>query len=100
QPSGSGAAEGSASEPPQNLAPSGVRPRRGPGSVAWDFVPGDRLVDAGLTGQAEDLLAEDVAHDLRRAALDRVRPHPQERVSGAVHRAGHVEVTGASERVV
>src|SRR6201996_8183893 len=36
------------------------------------------LVDPEVRGQAEDTLGQDVAHDLGRAALDRVRPGAQE----------------------
>ena len=39
----------------------------------------DVAIDADVAGEAEDALAEDVAHDLGRAALDRVRAAPQER---------------------
>ncbi len=42
--------------------------------VARHRAPGDVLVDPHVAGQAEHALAEDVAHHLGRAALDRVRP--------------------------
>ena len=41
-------------------------------SASRHLRPRQVAVDARLAGQAEDALAEDVAHDLRRAALDRV----------------------------
>ena len=55
-------------------------------SAARDLRPRDVAVDAGLARQAEDALAEDVAHDLRRAALDRVGPRPQEHLAGGSER--------------
>ena len=43
---------------------------------------GRSLSTRGSPGKAEDPLAEDVAHDLRRAALDRVGPGAQEHLAG------------------
>ena len=55
----------------------------------------------GILRAAEHLFAEDVAQDLRRAALDRVGPHPQERVLQPLRRRpGRVEFLGAAEGVV
>src|SRR4051812_15216874 len=50
------------------------------GLAAGDLAPGKGLVDADVARQAEHALAEDVLHDLAGAALDRVRPHAQERL--------------------
>ena len=61
-------------------------------SAARHRGPGRILVDARLAGQAEHLLTEDVAQDLRRAALDRVGAHAQERVLQARADAGGVEL--------
>ena len=67
---------------------------------ARHLFPGDVFVDAGLAGEAEDALAEDVAHDLGRAALDRVGPGPQEHVARFAERGGEADLLGAPERVV
>src|SRR5579885_1863186 len=56
-----------------------VMSRTAAGSAAGDLRPGEVFVVAGLSGQAEDSLAEYGSHDLRRAALDGIRPRPQER---------------------
>ena len=63
-----------------------------PSSVAGHFGPGQVAVGAGLAREAEHPLAEDVAHDLRRAALDRVRARTQEHLAGRTRR--HVEARG------
>src|SRR5688500_3190493 len=57
--------------------------------------PGELLVDADVAGEAEHPLAEDVAHDLGGAALDRVGPGPEERllervVAHRLLRRGHL----------
>src|SRR5262245_147248 len=51
-------------------------------SGARHVLPGDVLVDARLAGQPEHALAQDVAHDLGGAALDRVRARAQELILG------------------
>src|SRR5213593_482880 len=71
-PYGSSLACGSLSAPFGRL----LRPR--------NVFPWQVLVDARLAGQAQHALAEDVAHDLRGAALDRVRARAQEPVFGLV----------------
>ena len=48
-----------------------------------DLGPGQVLVGADVARQAQYSLAEDVLHDLGRAALDRVGPTSQEGLSGA-----------------
>ena len=64
----------------------GNQPRPREALVARDGAPGDVLVDADVAGQAEHPLAEDVAHDLGGAALDRVRPRAEERLLQRVGR--------------
>src|SRR3546814_11302472 len=56
---------------------AGTSPR-----LAGHVPPPQVLVDPGLTGEAEHPLAQDVLHDLRRAALDRVGPGTQEPLAG------------------
>ena len=58
------------------------RPRRRGPSVPRDLRPRHLLVDPDVTGQPEDPLTEDVALDLRGAALDRVGPRPDEHLPG------------------
>lgn len=61
-----------------------VRSTRVPaGSGAGYLDPGKILVRAGFTGQTQHTFAEDVAENLRGAALDRVGPRSQE-VGGQV----------------
>ena len=55
-----------------------VRPDRRRASVARHLRPGQPLVGPHVAGEAEHPLAQDVAHDLGRAALDGVGPGPQE----------------------
>src|SRR5207247_818365 len=57
-------------------------------SGAGYLAPGERFVDSGFAGEPEDALAEDVAHDLGGAALDRVGPRPQEHVPRLAERGG------------
>ena len=97
---------GSSPTTPRTCAPAVPRgqpaPQRSAGcqrrSAAGHVRPGHVLVGAGLAGQAEDPLAEDVALDLGRAALDRVGPGPQEHLAGRPGRADQAERarTGAS----
>src|SRR2546421_91706 len=63
-------------------------------AAALDVLPGDVAVDLGLPGEAEDALAEDVAHDLGGAALDGVGPAAQEAPDGG----GGVLVAGRPRR--
>src|SRR5213593_3981499 len=52
-------------------------------------LPREVAIAPRLAGQAEHPLAQDVAHHLRRAALDRVGAGPQERPAGvAAHEPG------------
>ena len=44
------------------------------GLVAGDFDPRDGFIHAWFAGQAKNLFAQDIAHDLARAALNGVRP--------------------------
>jgi len=62
------------------LAPRNLRPRQ-------------VSVDARFAGQAQDALAEDIAHDLRRATFDRVGARPQEQLA---RRAGLPAVATAT----
>src|SRR5579859_6297825 len=52
-------------------------------ALAGEVLPRDFRVRAGLRGQAEDALGDDVEEDLRRAALDGVGPRAQVAVAGA-----------------
>ena len=70
------------------------------GSGAGHLGPGELLVDAGLAGEAEHALAEDVAHDLRGAALDRVGPGAQEHLARRAGRALEADGLGAAHLVV
>src|SRR5258707_14654016 len=56
-------------------------------SAPWYRAPGLFLVDPRLAGQTEHPFAQDVAHDVRRAALDGVGLHAEE----GLHRAAQVE---------
>ena len=66
------------------------------GSVARHLRPGQVLVGAHVAGQAEHPLAEDVAHDLGGAALDRVGPGPQEHPLRTEPRSRRRRPAGAS----
>src|SRR5207248_3875454 len=57
-----------------------------PSVAALDVLPGDVPVDRGLFGEAKDALAQDVAHDLGRAAFDGVGPAAQEAPDGGARR--------------
>src|SRR4030095_3514327 len=57
-----------------------ARALRALASGARHVLPGHVLVDARLAGQTQHAFAEDVAHDLRGAPLDRVRARAQEPV--------------------
>src|SRR5690606_18822459 len=73
------------------------RPRNTAGS-SRQVLPGHVLVDTGFGGQAENAFGDDVAQDLRGAALDRVALGPQVAVAGAA--AVEVDALGAAEGVV
>src|SRR5687767_9628536 len=75
---------------------------RGPGypSAAGDLRPRQLLVDPHVAGQAEHPLAEDVAHDLRRAALDRVGARPEEHLAGRPRGPLEAGGVGAAHLVV
>src|SRR5687767_6394858 len=72
--------------------------------------PGHVLVVAHVAGETEDPLAEDVAHDLARPALDGVGPHAEEGLGdvalaaepgllGTHHLVAPVEHPGRTEEV-
>src|SRR5438552_16519106 len=90
---GSGRARSSAPEvilgvlPRADITPSAGRAARlrAPRHV----LPREVAVAPRLAGQAEHPLAEDVAHDLRRATLDRIGPGTEERPARvATHEPG------------
>src|SRR5438270_853406 len=56
--------------------------RRSASVAAGDVLPGDVSVDGGLFGEAEDPLAEEVAHDLGGAAFDGVGAAAEEAADG------------------
>ena len=59
-----------------------------------DLAPGEVLVDADVAGKAEHALAEDVAHDLRRAALDGVGAGAEEPAGAGLLMASLLRVIG------
>ena len=63
-------------------------------SVPRDLRPRQLLVDPDVAGQPEDALAEDVALDLRGAALDRVGPRPDEHLAGRAGRPDQAQRLG------
>ena len=69
-----------------------------------DFAPGTILVEPRFARKAQDPLAEDVLHDARRAALDRVGLHANERLLRIreIHRSArafHRVTRGIQQRV-
>ncbi len=71
-----------------------------PGPATWHVLPRHVLVGAGLTREAQDPLADDVALDLRGAALDGVGPSPQEHLPAGAGCSGEAQVLRAPHRVV
>ena len=71
---------------PSTLAACSLSGKLAGRSASGNVLPGNVLVDARLAGKAEHPLAEDVAHDLGRAALDGGRPAAQIPVEGGVLR--------------
>ncbi len=71
-----------------------------PALTPGDVDPGDVLVDPGFTGQPQNLLTENVLHDLRGAAFNGVGPSPQERVAHPTIEAGQIEGARPAEGVV
>src|SRR5579875_2818342 len=69
-------------------------------SATRDPRPWQVLVDPDVARQAEDPLAEDVALDLGGAALDRVRPRPEEHLARPARRTCEAEPLASAHRVV
>src|SRR5207302_2312583 len=93
----------------RSATPSRRWPRdRRAGSATRHLRPRRVLVDADVAGKAEHTLAEDVAHDLGRAAFDGVGAHAEEGLLGgrvlhgalgAGHLVGAVQHAFGTEQV-
>ena len=75
-------------------------PRGGRRQLRGTFDPRQLLVHPHVPGQSEDALAEDVALDLRGAALDGVGPRPEEHTCGTSPAARPARALGPPHGVV